>query len=175
MKKIFVIAAVLFIVSCNQGKTPDEDIPVENSATESVPPPPSDTTVMKFSDEEVWLSNLLSDKQQTRSAAFKKYLSVRDTSGNVSDLMTGYVKTYFSTYPKEFLSEYGGLKNREQEKIVDDIAHEFRAAGNNYKTDLDQYFEGITNSCIDCSADMLNTLKGIKQKIDKRLMKHSTA
>jgi hypothetical protein len=175
MKKIFATASVLFILSCNQGKTPDEDIPAENSAAESVPPPPSDTTVMKFSDEEVWLSNLLSDKKDTRSAAFKKYLSVRDTSRNVSDLMRGYVKTYFSTYPNEFLSEYGGLKNREQEKIVDDIAHEFRAAGDDYKTDLDQYFEGITNSCTNCSADLLHALKSIKQKIDKRLTEHSTA
>jgi hypothetical protein len=175
MKKIVVLSAAWIILSCNQAKTPEKNTPAESSPAETVPTPPSDSTVMKFSDEEMWLSNLLSDKKETREAAFKKYLAVRDTSdGAKSQIMTGYIKTYFSTYPKEFLIQYTAMSKREKQHALEDIAYEFYASGTNYKVDLDEYFSGITKSCTDCSAGLLNTLRDVKQRIYKDVSKMST-
>lgn len=175
MKKIIVITAAWLVLSCNENKTPGKNAPAESTSAEAVPAPPSDSTVMKFSDEELWLSNLLSDKKETRETAFKKYLSVRDTSdGEESEIMTGYIKTYFSTYPKEFLTQYAAMSQREKQHAIEDIAYEFYASGTNYKVDLDEYFDGITKSCTDCSADVLNALKDVKKRIYNDVIKMNT-
>ena len=173
MKKIIVIAAAWFVLSCNEGGTPENSATAESTPSEeTMPEPLPDTTVAKFSEEEMWLSNLLSDKKETRSAAFKKYLAVRDTSdGAESEIMTGYIKTYFSTYPKDFLTQFSTMNTREKQYAIEDIAYEFYASGTNYKIDLDEYFDGITKSCTDCPAALLNTLKAVKQRIYNEVIK----
>jgi hypothetical protein len=166
MKNVLVLSIALFLVCCNEGNTRGDHVPADSLPIEKLPEPLPDSTVTKFSDLEVWLSDLLSDKEETRSAAFQRYMSVRDTSvGETSELMTGYIKTFFSTYPKEFLTHYAEMSKRRKQNAIDDIAYEFYASGVNYKPDLDEYFRGIQNSCSDCSASQINTLKAIKQKI----------
>jgi hypothetical protein len=166
MKKLLVLPILLFLLSCNGGNTPDDYASTDSLPSEKVPEPLPDSTVARFSDLEVWLGDLLSDKKETRSAAFEKYMSVRDTSdGETSELMTGYIKTFFSTYPKEFLTHYAMMSKRRKENAIDDVAYEFYASGDAYKADLDEYFQGIQNSCSECSASQMNTLKVVKQKI----------
>ena len=138
---------------------------------------PYQATAIRFpsSDEENWLSGLLSDNKETREAAFKKYIVIRDTTRNrISEIMAGYIRTYFSTHPKEFLSQYTSLKSGQQKKVTDDIASEFRASGANYKADLDQYFQDIQNSCTDCAPNLLKAFKNLKQNIQKELVKSNS-
>ena len=177
MKKIFFPAILSLMLACDQKQPPEENYPPDTLSSDSdpLPEPLSDTTIAKFSDEENWLSGLLSDKKETREAAFKKYIVIRDTTRNrISEIMAGYIRTYFSTHPKEFLSLYTSLKSGQQKKVTDDIASEFRASGANYKADLDQYFQDIQNSCTDCAPNLLKAFKNLKQNIQKELVKSNS-
>ena len=62
---------------------------------------------IKPSDNEqtiAWLDSLHSNSRDTRDYAFKVYKAiVVKSDGALSEAICGYIKKYFSSYPKEFL------------------------------------------------------------------------
>ena len=135
--------------------------PIEDTSNVGV-----DSTQIRFG----WLDSLQSDNASSRLAAFKRYKKERQTSdGDASEMLAGYMKTYFYSRPKEFLSSYAFMNQSERIKIQGDIAEGIYASSDKqYQRDIDEYFGDIAKSCEDCSADLKKLLKDFKTKVEVR-------
>lgn len=117
-----------------------------------------------------WLDSLQSDNLSTRNFAFRVYKAmVVKSDGALSEAISGYIKDYFSSYPKEFLDNYKTLDNQEKTSTQESIVFEFYASGTDYQKDLDEYFGSIKTRCKGCSEADLGILKDMRSTLETKV------
>lgn len=180
MSMKYIMKSLLLALIAGCADTPEE-APAEEPQvvetptvdTNTIAPPPS--LVDSSASQLYWWDSLISDDGSVRIEAMNKYKEVRsknnkDTSQN-SEIVAGYVKTFFSSHPEEFLSVYTGMTEPERKTVQRDLTNEFYVAGAEYKSYLDEYFSNIQNSCDSCSDQEKTSLKDIRQKIEADVKK----
>lgn len=165
----FLLIIFLFASCSDNNEQQEQDVPVV-----PIEPIVEDTSNAGVDSTQVrlgWLDSLQSDNASSRLAAFKRYKKERQTSdGDASEMLAGYMKTYFYSHPKEFLSSYGFMSQSERIKVQSDIAEGiYKSSDKQYKRDIDEYFGDITKSCEDCSADLKKLLTDFKTKVEVRV------
>jgi hypothetical protein len=155
----YITAILLFVlVSCSESK-PEPESTIDSSAVQLY-----------------WWDSLISDNKAVRIEAMNKYLEVRKKAESAKEfengeLISGYLKTFFSTHPSDFLDVYSTMKDEQQKELCEDIASTFQASGDDYKNDLDEYFTNIQNSCNDCSTEQKKLLMDLQQQIESEAKK----
>lgn len=100
------------------------------------------------------LANLLSDSVSQRAYYFKVYVAIaRKADGALSEGLCGYIKTYLELYPAEAVEDFKHLDKADQDRFLENVAYEFYASGDDYKDDIDDYFNIIAGHCTVCSID----------------------
>ncbi|MBL7700239.1 MAG: hypothetical protein JNK79_18885 [Chitinophagaceae bacterium] len=177
MKYLAKALLITLIVGCSD--TPNEQTAEEPKAAESTiidtsaaaAPSPAPPPAENSGNQLKWWDSLLSDNPSTRRKAIDIYKDVRahnkaSAEHENSELLSGYLKTFFSTYPPDFMSAYVSMTEPERKTIRTDLAHEFYAAGQEYKSYLDEYFSNIQNSCDRCTDEETTLMKDIRQKVE---------
>jgi len=152
-----------------------EPITVDTNTVVSPPAaeaPPTDSVNNQFG----WWDSLISDNKTVRLEAMHKYKEVRAKSKGAaefedSEMIRGFLKTFFSAHPEDFLIVYGGMTAEEKKAAREDLAHGFYSAGSDYKSYLDEYFGNIQNSCDNCSDEQKVLLKDMRQKVESDVKK----
>jgi hypothetical protein len=128
---------------------------------------------VKPSDNEqtfAWLDSLQSDNPDTRNFAFQVYKAmVVKSDGALSEAISGYIKEYFSSHPKEFLDKYETLDDQEKGSTQESIAFEFYASGTDYAKDLEEYFGKIRTRCDGCAEADKDILKQIRSTLEVKV------
>lgn len=184
MKYLSNLLLLVLLTGCSE--VPDEETQSEEQQVQETPvqPPTVDSnTVVDPSSAAApidslnqlhWYDSLLSDNQAVRIEAINRYKDVRTkpkTEFENSELLTGYLKTFLSAYPQDFLIAYSAMKPAERTTLLHDVAYEFYTAGNEYKSYLDEYFNNIESSCNTCSEEHKTMLKDIRQKVEADVKK----
>lgn len=186
MKYLSSLLLLVLLIGCSE--VPSEETQPEEQQVQETPvqPPTVDSNTVVAQPSAVapadsanqlhWYDSLLSDNQAVRIEAMNIYRDVRakgkgTTEIENSELLTGYLKTFLSTYPQDFLTGYSGMAPAERNALLHDIAYEFYSAGAEYKSYLDEYFNNIQSSCISCSEEHKTLLKDIRQKVETDVKK----
>lgn len=128
---------------------------------------------IKPSDNEqtfAWLDSLQSENLITRNFAFQVYkVMVVKSDGALSEAISGYIKDYFFSHPKEFLENYETLNSKEKASTLESIAFEFYASGTDYQKDLDEYFGSTKTRCKRCTEADMSILENIRSILEAKV------
>lgn len=116
------------------------------------------------------LDSLQSDNPTTRNFALRVYqVMVISSDGFLSEAISGHIKNYFSSHPKEFIDHYKKLDNPEKKATEESVAFEFYHSGLDYKKDLYDYFENILSKCVHCTDTDKIILKEIRTSMENKI------
>lgn len=100
------------------------------------------------------LANLYADNATDRAFYFKVYVVMaRKSNGALSEGICGYIKTYLELYPAEAIEDFNHLGKSDQDRFIEYVSFEFYASGEDYKADIDDYFNSIASRCYSCNID----------------------
>ncbi|MFC0878858.1 hypothetical protein ACE01N_19840 [Saccharicrinis sp. FJH2] len=131
-----------------------------------------DDKVKPSDNEETFkcLEKLMSDDKKEREYYFQVYRKIsRQADGALSEVLGGYIKTFFELNPDFCLSQYMDFDNIEKNIMIDNIAFEFYASGIDYENDIDSYFQRTTKRLQSNSKEYKNTLSEIKTKVSDKV------
>lgn len=116
------------------------------------------------------LEKLMSENEAEREFYFKVYRKISlQADGALSEVLGGYIKTFFELYPDFCISQYATFDTTEQNILIDNIAYEFYASGIDYQTDIDSYFNQINENLKLNSSNSKQTLIEIKSRVTNRV------
>ena len=116
------------------------------------------------------LEKLMSENKAEREYYFKVYRKISlQADGALSEVLGGYIKTFFELNPDFCISQFTALDTTEQNILIDNIAYEFYASGIDYQTDIDAYFNKTNENLKITSSKSKQTLIEIKSKVTNRV------
>ena len=180
MKHFANIFLIAIVIGC--AGTPDESAPIDTQQPANTTKPdtavadsPQSTLADTVYTEVYWWDSLISDNKALRIQAMNKYRAIRSKNKKRDfengEMISGYLKTFFSSHPVDFLEVYSDMKHTERKMVQEDIASTFYVAGEEFKSYLDEYFSNIQNSCNNCTHDQKAFLKDIRQNIEAYVKK----
>lgn len=114
------------------------------------------------------LANLYADNATDRAFYFKVYVVMaRKSDAALSEGICGYIKTYLELYPAEAIEDFNHLSKADQDRFIEYVAFEFYASGEDYKADIDDYFNSIASRCNTCNIDNPTVLYLKRTLLDK--------
>lgn len=184
MKYLLKILLSGLIVGCagnsdeptSTAETPSSE-PITVDTNTVVSPAPAEATPTDSVNNQLgWWDSLISDDRNVRMNAINKYKELRAKSKGAADfedaeMVRGFLKTFFSSHPDDFLAAYSGMTSEERKTSREDLAHGFYSAGSDYKSYLDEYFSNIQSSCDSCPDEHKVLLKDMRQKIESDVKK----
>lgn len=178
MKHLMKIFLLALVVSCadneNEPETSEEIKAIPDSTMAAIPP--ADPEPELPAGEQIgWWDSLISENRDVRIEAMDRYKDVRAKKAKSqfqdSELIPGFVKTFFSSNPEDFLSVYTDMTSKERETVVKDLASEFYIAGAEYKSYIEEYFGNIASSCTACTDQQKKHLEDIRKKVEADVAK----
>jgi len=111
------------------------------------------------------LDSLSSLNQSTRKFFFEVYRVIaQKADGALAEVVGAYLQFYFKAFPQEALYNFKRLDKAEQTLFINNLAYEFYFSENDYKTEIDSYFDSIYKICKECKTDD-KLLEFIKNRI----------
>ncbi len=116
------------------------------------------------------LEKLMSESEEEREFYFKVYRKISlQADGALSEILGGYIKTFFELYPDFCINQYSTFNKNEKNILIDNIAYEFYASGSEYQTDIDAYFKRAFEKLKINSYDSEAILNEIKSKVTNKV------
>ena len=117
------------------------------------------------------LDSINNPNPTTRKFFFEVYrIIARYADGALNEVIGGYLQPYLQTFTKEALDNFKKLDKKEKEIFIDNLAYEFSMSDNDFKSEIDSYFTGISKTCKDCKTydrSLQFIKKGIMESVKK--------
>ncbi len=144
---------------------PNESIRIKNYAQMIL-----DNKIQPSDNDETFecIDQLYIENQNDLDFYFEVFRVIVDKSdGALSEVIGLHIMSLLKLYPDFFISKYSEFEPSEKMKYIDQISFEFYYSDDNYKTEINNFFEKVTNHLVSKSKNQIEILAEIRSTVLK--------